>query len=100
MPCQQKLCAERRLTAYSWYRSVATFQNYFNRTLNALKNPGALLQSSAASPSSYADKVRNISRAQIVGGGVLLAELLGFFTVGEVIGRFKLIGYHGETAHH
>jgi len=37
-----------------------------------------------------------------VAGGVLVAECLGFFTVGEMIGRFKLIGYHGEVAaaHH
>jgi F-type H+-transporting ATPase subunit g len=26
---------------------------------------------------------------------------LGFFTVGEMIGRFKLVGYRGDTgAHH
>jgi len=39
--------------------------------------------------------------AQLVGLGVIGAELLGFFTVGEMIGRMKLIGYRGETgAHH
>ena len=41
--------------------------------------------------------MRGISRAQLVAGGVLLAECLGFFTVGEILGRFKLIGYHGDA---
>ncbi len=47
-------------------------------------------------------QIRNLSRAQLAAGGVLLAECLGFFTVGEMIGRFKLVGYRGEThaAHH
>jgi F-type H+-transporting ATPase subunit g len=46
--------------------------------------------------------VRNVNRTQALAGGVLFAECLGFFTVGEMIGRFKLIGYHGEVpaAHH
>lgn len=88
------------------YSSVNTFQSYFNRALGAIKNPGALLQSTAAktgaaNPSSIAERVRNVSTAQVVGGGVVLAEVLGFFTVGEIIGRFKLVGYHGEKeAHH
>lgn len=86
-------------------RSAATFQGYFNRALGAVKNPGSLLQSTASSaaaanPASALERARNISTAQVIGGGVLLAEVLGFFTVGEIIGRFKLIGYHGETAHH
>ncbi|KUI60477.1 ATP synthase subunit g, mitochondrial [Cytospora mali] len=78
--------------------SVATFQAYFNRALNAVKNPQSLLQSASGTASSLS-QVRNLSSAQLVGGGVLLAEVLGFFTVGEIIGRFKLVGYHGETGH-
>lgn len=85
--------------------SVATVQSYFNRAVNAVKNPQTLLRSAsstaanAPSPASAVQQVRNLSRAQIVGGGVLLAEVLGFFTVGEIVGRWKLIGYHGETGH-
>lgn len=46
-------------------------------------------------------RVRNLNQAQLISGGVLAAELLGFFTVGEMIGRMKLVGYRGETgAHH
>ncbi|KAL2136625.1 hypothetical protein VTI74DRAFT_2654 [Chaetomium olivicolor] len=76
--------------------SVSTFQAYFQNLLKQLKNPSSLLQS--INP----QQIRNISRTQVVAGGVVLAECLGFFTVGEMIGRLKLIGYHGEThaAHH
>lgn len=53
-------------------------------------------------PASVMQQVKNMNRAQVIAGGVLVAELLGFFTVGEMIGRFKIIGYHGENAaaHH
>lgn len=86
------------------YSSAATFQGYFNRALNAVKNPGSLLQSTASNtanaPVDALQKARNISTAQVAGVGVLLAEVLGFFTIGEMIGRFKLVGYHGETGSH
>ena len=46
-------------------------------------------------------QLRNTDTRQLAAGGVILAELLGFFTVGEMIGRFKVVGYRGETgAHH
>ncbi|KAJ8123360.1 hypothetical protein ONZ43_g669 [Nemania bipapillata] len=86
--------------------SVETFQSYFQ---NVWKNPSSLLQSAsqtaaktAQQPASILARVQSLSRAQLVAGGVIAAECLGFFTVGEMIGRFKIIGYHGETAsaHH
>ncbi|KAI0199802.1 GroES-like protein [Astrocystis sublimbata] len=90
--------------------SVETFQTYFQ---NVWKNPTSLLQSATQSASQIASKtaqqpgsiisrVQNISRAQLITGGVIAAECLGFFTVGEMIGRFKIVGYHGENgaAHH
>lgn len=92
---------------------VSTFQTYFQNALNAAKNPGALLSSasqtassaaSAASqqPSAVAQRLRNLNKASLVAGGVVAAECLGFFTVGEMLGRFKIVGYHGDShaAHH
>ncbi|KAI1749679.1 GroES-like protein [Xylaria castorea] len=85
---------------------MQTFQTYFQ---NVWKNPTSLLQSAsqtaaktAQQPASLVSRVQNLSRAQLITGGVIAAECLGFFTVGEMIGRFKIIGYHGETtaAHH
>jgi len=82
-------------------RPFSTFQTYFQSAWKRVQSPSTLLKS-AGSPSSILQQTRNLSRAQVIRGGVLVAECLGFFTVGEMVGRFKLIGYHGETeaAHH
>lgn len=48
---------------------------------------------------TYLNSIRNVNRQQLAAVGVVGAELLGFFTVGQMIGRFKLVGYHGEPAH-
>ena len=48
-------------------------------------------------PEQAINRVRNVSRGQLIAGGVLLAEVLGFFTVGEMVGRMKLVGYRGEV---
>ncbi|KAH8167928.1 hypothetical protein CIB48_g306 [Xylaria polymorpha] len=93
--------------------SLQTFQTYFQ---NVWKNRISLLQSAsqaaataaktaaktAQQPGSIRSRVQNLNLAPLVAGGVVAAECLGFFTVGEMIGRFKIIGYHGQTAaaHH
>lgn len=43
-------------------------------------------------------QVRGASSAQYWSAGVVAAEVLGFFSIGEIIGRFKLIGYR-EKGH-
>lgn len=80
--------------------SVSTFQAYFQNLWKQLQTPAVFLSSLAKSLNPQ--QIRNISRTQVVTGGVLVAELLGFFTVGEMVGRLKLIGYHGghSAAHH
>ncbi|RYP17920.1 hypothetical protein DL765_004239 [Monosporascus sp. GIB2] len=89
--------------------SISTFQSYYESAIKALQNPSALLQTASQTASRTAQQsgsllqaARNINKAQVIAGGVLAAECLGFFTVGEMIGRFKIIGYHGENpaAHH
>ncbi|KAI1082011.1 mitochondrial ATP synthase g subunit-domain-containing protein [Whalleya microplaca] len=88
---------------------AATVQSYYQSALKQLQNPSALLQTISkateqvtSQPASLIQRARNISNAQLAAGGVVAAECLGFFTVGEMIGRFKIIGYHGEggAAHH
>lgn len=91
---------------------VSTFQTYFQTLWKQLQNPSTLLRQAQSTTAQAAEKAanqapsllqqaRNINRAQLVAGGVVVAEVLGFFTVGEMIGRMKLVGYHGETgAHH
>ncbi|KAI1774615.1 mitochondrial ATP synthase g subunit-domain-containing protein [Hypoxylon cercidicola] len=88
--------------------SLTTFQSYYQNILKSVQNPtarNALLQSVSKvvqSPATLIQQAQNISRAQLVAGGVLAAECIGFFTVGEMIGRFKVIGYRGDkhAAHH
>ena len=31
--------------------------------------------------------------------GIIFAEVLGFFTIGEIIGKRKLVGYRGDVEH-
>jgi F-type H+-transporting ATPase subunit g len=51
------------------------------------------------SPQSVLSSIRNVNTQQLATVGVIGAEILGFFTVGTMIGRMKLIGYHGEVHH-
>lgn len=77
---------------------LSTFQSYFQRLL---RNPGSILSSiSLKNPKEILQRARSLSSGELAYGMVLFAELLGFFTVGEIIGRFKLIGYNGEITHH
>ncbi|KAK4202495.1 mitochondrial ATP synthase g subunit-domain-containing protein, partial [Triangularia verruculosa] len=81
--------------------SVSTFQTYFQNLWKQLQTPGVFFSQLAKSLNPQ--QVRNLSRTQVAAGGVLLAELLGFFTVGEMIGRLKIVGYRGgqkADAHH
>ncbi|KAH0530554.1 hypothetical protein TsFJ059_005161 [Trichoderma semiorbis] len=75
--------------------SVATFQNFYQSLWKSIQS-GAILKS----PQNLLQQARSLTPGQLVAGGVIFAECLGFFTVGEMIGRFKLIGYRGETASH
>ncbi|EEU48086.1 uncharacterized protein NECHADRAFT_102391 [Fusarium vanettenii 77-13-4] len=75
--------------------NMATFQTTYQNLLKTIQTRG-ILQSSQ----NVIQQVRNIGPAQVAAGGVVLAEVLGFFTVGEIIGRFKLVGYRGETSSH
>ncbi|KFX94516.1 hypothetical protein O988_06261 [Pseudogymnoascus sp. VKM F-3808] len=70
---------------------LATFQSAFQQIVKNSRNPSAFL------PNASVNSIRNISSAQIASGAVIFAEVLGFFTVGEMIGRMKLVGYRGDT---
>ncbi|KAF2128082.1 mitochondrial F1F0-ATP synthase-like protein g subunit [Dothidotthia symphoricarpi CBS 119687] len=85
--------------------SIQTMQNYMQPALNSLKNPSALLNRAASSgnaqPANMLSQVRNMSSAQWTSVGIVAAEVIGFFSIGEAIGRFKLVGYRvAEPAHH
>lgn len=98
----------RCLSSNQWLiqscRPMSTFQSYFQRLVKSVRNPNVLFnqaQQSTPSPTGILQQFRNINSQQMVAGGIIVAECLGFFTVGEMIGRFKIVGYRGDTgAHH
>ncbi|KAF4979070.1 hypothetical protein FZEAL_4655 [Fusarium zealandicum] len=75
--------------------NMATFQTTYQNLIKSVQS-----QSFVQSSQNAIQQVRNIGPGQLAAGGVVLAEVVGFFTVGEMIGRFKLVGYRGETASH
>lgn len=95
-----KIITWRLLTCL--HSSTAQFQTYFQPIINAFRNPRNLsstFSSIASTPEAVLNSARNINRQQLVTLGVIGAETLGFFTVGTMIGRLKIVGYHGEVHH-
>lgn len=90
---------------------MQTIQGYLQPALNAAKNPSTLFNRVASEanqaaqkvqqePANVLSQVRNLSREQWLSAGVVAAEVIGFFSVGEIIGRFKLVGYRAKEQHH
>lgn len=84
---------------------MATIQSYFMPALNTIRHPMSLFirasESGSAQPVNILARLRNMSREQWLSAGVVTAEVIGFFTVGEMIGRMKLVGYRSSApAHH
>jgi len=82
--------------------TMATFQSYTQPLLNAARNPSAIFNQAAntagsQTPNSILSSFRNIDNQSLIAGAVVAAEVIGFFSVGEMIGRFKIIGY--RTSH-
>jgi len=77
----------------------------FNRAASATENAAqtAAKEASQATPSGVLNQVRSINGQQLTSAGIVAAEVVGFFTIGEMIGRLKLIGYrsneHGKEHH-
>lgn len=78
------------------FSTVQTFQTYGQNLLSAIRNPSA---AGPSNPFNAISNLRNIGSAQLVTIGVVSAEILGFFTVGEMIGRMKIIGYRSSASH-
>jgi F-type H+-transporting ATPase subunit g len=73
--------------------------------LKTLRNPSSFFTRTSkevgdSNIPSILNRVRNINAAQLAASGVIFAEILGFFTVGEMIGRMKIVGYRGEKKGH
>ncbi|KAI9868219.1 MAG: hypothetical protein M1813_006964 [Trichoglossum hirsutum] len=84
---------------------LSTFQQYFQSLIHVIRNPTSLFASTTTttntlSPSSMLNLLRNANGQQLAATGVVIAEVIGFFTIGEILGRFKLVGYRGEKLEH
>lgn len=82
-----------RILTNAQHSPFTTFQTAFQNAWVQVQNPSQLIQKSTA----FVKSARNLTPTQLTAGGVLAAEILGFFTVGEIVGRFKLVGYHGAA---
>ncbi|KAF5861968.1 ATP synthase subunit G atp20 [Aspergillus alliaceus] len=80
--------------------NLATFQSYFQPLINAFRNPAALKNANFISPQDIVARVRGANKKELALAGVTLAEVIGFFTVGEMIGRMNIVGYRGHPEHH
>lgn len=92
---------------------MQTVQSYLTPLQNALRNPSSLMnrtveragsaaentaQTAMNNPENFLTRLRNMDTATLTTAGVVFAEVLGFFTVGEMIGRFKVVGYRGDPS--
>ena len=85
-------------------RSLSHIQSYLQPVINVARDPKNLMsRASSASnyitPETILSNIRNTNRQQLISFSVIGAELLGFFTVGTMIGRMKIVGYHGQPSH-
>ncbi|KAG0642573.1 mitochondrial ATP synthase g subunit-domain-containing protein [Tuber brumale] len=84
--------------------NVETFQKTFSPIIDMLKNPRALMNlvstSPALKPTSILDQLKQFTPKEYAQAGVLTAEVIGFYTVGKMIGRRKIVGYRGGNGDH
>ncbi|EEH09614.1 ATP synthase subunit g [Histoplasma capsulatum G186AR] len=79
---------------------LTTFTEFYQPLLKYFRQPRALMsQISKSFNTETLLRLQSLDKKQLAVLGVTTAELIGFFSVGEIIGRFKLVGYRGETAH-
>ncbi|OQO06407.1 hypothetical protein B0A51_17997 [Rachicladosporium sp. CCFEE 5018] len=92
--------------------NMQTIQSYLTPLQNAAKNYQTLLnrtsqtaaqtaEAAVKNPETFLTRLRNLDSATLIQVGVVTAETIGFFTIGEIIGKFKIVGYRSAApAHH
>lgn len=86
------------------HSSSAAFREAFQPFVNAFRTPQNLAATTRSLTNGVSLRgtlgaIRNVNRQQLATFGVASAEVIGFFTVGTMIGRLKIVGYRGETGH-
>ncbi|KAI9730760.1 MAG: hypothetical protein M1834_005729 [Cirrosporium novae-zelandiae] len=80
-----------------------SFNTYYKMIMENIRQPRSLLTrvtKSPLTPESALQQLRNVDRQQAANAAVIFAEVMGFFTVGTMIGRMKIVGYRGGNTHH
>lgn len=81
---------------------MSHLQAYYQPILSGLRNPNTAFANTHGifHPVEWLERMRNMNSKDFVAVGVVAAEVLGFWTVGEMIGKMKVVGYTSETAAH
>ena len=90
---------------------MQTIQAYLQPATKALRNPSGVLssaqntaqgtaQTAANNPQSFLTRLRNFDGETLTTAGIVTAETIGFFTIGEMLGRLKIVGYRGGHSEH
>ncbi|KAI9764868.1 MAG: RNA-dependent ATPase rok1 [Geoglossum simile] len=80
--------------------SISTFQQFLQPLVHTIRRPAGLLTLATTNSSNVLGRLRNVNSQQLATTGVVIAEVIGFFTVGEMLGRLKIVGYRGEKPGH
>lgn len=93
------LHSTENLTFHTSTRSGQQVRAYFQPLVNAIRTPSSLVAQNPGllQPQQYLNTIRSINRQQLITAGIVTAEVLGFFTVGEMIGKRKIIGYSSDA---
>ena len=82
------------------HSTISSLQGYMQPLSNAVRNPRNIANIvPTGSGQEVMQQARNTNREHLSNYAIILAQVLGFFTVGEMIGRLKLVGYHGDVHH-
>ena len=90
---------------------MQTIQSYLTPIQNAVRNPSSVTSRTVSAaentaetainnPQSFMESVRNMDSTALLTAGVVAAEAVGFFCIGEMIGRLKIVGYRAEQQEH
>ena len=79
---------------------MAQVQAYLQPLVGALRKPQSLFSQNPGllQPQQYLDRARNMSRQEMFGVGIIFAEVVGFYEVGKIIGRRKIVGWRPSGA--
>ncbi|KAK3710435.1 ATP synthase subunit G atp20 [Vermiconidia calcicola] len=91
--------------------TMQTIQSYLTPLQNAVRNPSSITsrtvgaaentaETAINNPQRFMESVRNMDSTALLTAGVVAAEAVGFFCVGEMIGRLKIVGYRAEQQEH